>query len=384
MKFYLLGLLGCFVFKNLVTCQHDHHSHQHHHHRPDHHHHHHHHHPDGYHHGWSWHNHHHGHHGRHHWPHHLNFEIREPKGLECSMIQMVPSQTFFSIELYINQDPRENETQCDVCRNTTDVTYKKFIIEDEDVVIRKGDLLSYYVYSGNESNAIRHQLQQIWVTDSIIKKCNCDVATETPDIDVRIAEKPSDRPSFDNNPFQSRPSVPSVQPPKDGVTTEDPFDFDEIEKSHQNDLSSSEEKRFECDLDPATNLCRTAKTGSKKSIPTSQDLQQELQILRGIIIQMKDGCTARRSSNNLLLKQAPIQANGIEQLTSFVRSALAVCPELEELGNGIHRVIPVGPAIGRGVIFEMSNYVDKQKVLYHARLHKLEQVVDYDVASKGY
>ncbi|XP_058452145.1 uncharacterized protein LOC131430900 [Malaya genurostris] len=396
MKSSLFVILVSVATINLVTCQHHHHHDHQHDHSPHHQHHHHHHHlhqPDGYyqrhHHGWPSHDHHHRHHGGHNWPRNLNFEIREPKGLEVSRIQMGPSETFFGIELYVNQDPRENGTRCDVCHNTTDVTYKKFIIEDEDVIIKKGDLLSYYVLLGNESNVIRHQIHKLWVTDSIINRCNCEGAVETPDIDVRIkhSEKPFHRPSFGNPsgvPYPTSTTEASTHLPRIEVTTEDHFEFEEIEKAHKNDMSSSEETRFECDLDPESNLCRSSKGAAKKTTQTSPDLQQEVQTLNGIINQMKDACTARKSTNKLLLKQAPAQVSGIEQLTDFVRSALAVCPELQDLGKGIHRVMPAGPAIGRGVIFELSDYVDKQKVLYYARLNKLNQVVDYDVASKSY
>lgn len=111
---------------------------------------------------------HHGHHGhhRHHRGHgcpHVNFEVKVPEGLEVSAIQKNPNVTMFGIELYVNREPAEG-SQCDVCQNTTTVTYGKFIIEDTQVVIKNGDVLSYIVLTGEGSNVTRHRMKKMWVT----------------------------------------------------------------------------------------------------------------------------------------------------------------------------------------------------------------------------
>ncbi|XP_055542414.1 uncharacterized protein LOC129728064 [Wyeomyia smithii] len=363
MKHRLFVLFGCVLIASMIT------GHRHHHHHPDqggyfqHQHHHHHHHGWPHHHDW--------HHRRHHGLHHsfLNFEVREPKGLEVSMIQKGPEDTFFGIELYVNQDPGEANALCDVCYNTTEIVNRKFMIEDPTVVIRKGDILRFYVLSGNDSDVVRHHLQQLWVTESIINKCNCGTEADHPDIDVRIVDS-------DNSDVQ-KPRLPGGTSTE--ASTEQSTEFDEIGKSHRNAVDSSEEMQFECDLDPATNLCRMPKV--QRMVHRPRPFQREVQVLSGIINHMKlQGCTARLSSNKLLLKQAPLQVGAVNELMDFVKSLLSVDPELQVLGSEILRVMPAGPAIGRGVIFEMRDYVAKQKVLYHAKANNLKQVVDYDVA----
>lgn len=105
---------------------------------------------------------------QHHWHHHapfVNFEVHEPKGLTVSTLQRSPNSTSFGIELFINKDPkRTNAPRCDVCQNTTTTTYGKFIVGDNAVVIKKGDVLYYHILLGNNKNVTRLNLQRLWVT----------------------------------------------------------------------------------------------------------------------------------------------------------------------------------------------------------------------------
>lgn len=93
----------------------------------------------------------------------MNFEAHEPSGLTVSMVQRNPNTTFFGIELYVNRVPEPSQ-QCDVCHNTTTVTYGKFIVEDTEAVVKKGDALYYFVLLGDSSNVTRSHLQKLWVT----------------------------------------------------------------------------------------------------------------------------------------------------------------------------------------------------------------------------
>lgn len=292
----------------------------------------------------------------------MNFEVKVPEGLEISAIQKDPNVTMFGIELYVNREPAEG-SQCDVCQNTTTVTYGKFIVEDTQVVIKNGDVLSYVVLTGEGSNVTRHRMKKMWVTDSIISKCNCEGASNVPDIDLR---------------FSGSTTVPTTPTEE---STDQGFGFEEIAKAHQNELFSNEDAPFECDLDPVTNLCRPGTRVERLSEPT-KDWQREAQILEAIIDQMKIGCGASIATNQLLLKQAPFKTNGAAELRNFVQSSLAVSAELQELANGIRRVNPGKSRRGNTVIFEMGSYVDKQKVLYHSKLNNLAQVVDYDLPCK--
>lgn len=229
-------------------------------------------------------------------------------------------------------------------------------------MIKNGDVLSYIVLTAEGSNVTRHRMKKLWVTDSIINKCNCEGVSNAPDIDLRLSG-----------------STPVPSSPATDESTEPAFGFEEIAKAHQNDIYSNEDTPFECDLDPVTNLCRPGSRVERLSEP-SKNWQREAQILAAIIDQMKvSGCGSRVATNQLLLKQTPFKTSSAADLKNFVQSSLAVSEELQELTGGIQRVmLDKSRRNGSAVLFEMGSFVDKQKVLYHARLNNLSRVVDYD------
>lgn len=305
----------------------------------------------------------------------MNFEVKVPQGLEVSMIQKNPNVTMFGIEIYVNKDAVDGSV-CDVCHNTTTITYGKFIIDDSEAVIKKGDILNYVVLVGDATNVTKHRPQKLYVTDSIINRCNCEETQQDPDIDLRF--------SAGNRPTSERPAdLPSVPTPTVDPT-EAPFEFDEIEKAHQDDEFSYDDTPFECDLDPVTNRCRSGAKQSPRAELNSKDWQREAQVLGDIIEQMKAGCSPKQASNMLLLKQSSQRPSDSRELLNLVKSSLAVNAEMQDLASGINRVSPAVPSQGNAIVFWMGSYVDKQKVLYHARLNNLRQIVDYDKASKNF
>lgn len=72
---------------------------------------------------------------------HENFEIYHPKGLTVWYPQ-VRGLVGFGVEVFLNQHASDF-SECDVCLNTTNISYGKFIIHDDDAVIRAGDNLRY-------------------------------------------------------------------------------------------------------------------------------------------------------------------------------------------------------------------------------------------------
>lgn len=312
-------------------------------------------------------------HRHHRWHRHdpfVNFEVHEPKGLTVSIVQRSPNTTFFGLELYVNRNPRlSNDTHCDVCQNTTSITYGKFILEDDEAVIKKGDILYYYVLLGDSTNVTRLHLQKTWVTASIINRCNCETASEPPQIDLRFRQTTAS-PDFSSDRRPTFGVKPSAEEPQ--IPTDTPFNIDE----HMNELNSEEYIPFECDLDPVTNQCRTAR--SDKLSQSNHDLEREVEILEAIVEQMrKTSCGSRSTTNMLRLESSNLPTNNLEQLTSVVQSSLAVNPEMKELAGGIRRIVPDRRSTS-AVYFDMSSYVDKQKVLYHARMNNLQHISDYD------
>lgn len=51
----------------------------------------------------------------------------------------------FGIEIFLNQKYSLDEPKCDICLNTTEVTYGKFMIRSDNAIIRAGDHLKYRV-----------------------------------------------------------------------------------------------------------------------------------------------------------------------------------------------------------------------------------------------
>ncbi|XP_058814221.1 uncharacterized protein LOC131678241 [Topomyia yanbarensis] len=74
----------------------------------------------------------------------VHIEIYHPKGLIVWYPQK-PGVVKFGIEIFLNKQlmMAEEPVNCDICQNTTEVSYGKFIIENDDAIIRGGDHLMY-------------------------------------------------------------------------------------------------------------------------------------------------------------------------------------------------------------------------------------------------
>lgn len=73
----------------------------------------------------------------------VHIEIYYPKGVMIWYPQR-PGMKGFGIEVYLNQkDKIDDEAVCDICLNTTELTYGKYILKNDDVIIRGGDHLLY-------------------------------------------------------------------------------------------------------------------------------------------------------------------------------------------------------------------------------------------------
>ncbi|KAL9707469.1 hypothetical protein quinque_010987 [Culex quinquefasciatus] len=299
----------------------------------------------------------------------VNFIVHEPQGLEVWIVQQ-PEITSFGIELYVNKDSRETGAYCDLCANTTEVTYGKLFIDNQDVLVKKGDTLSYYAWIGRGGQFTRSGLQTLVVTESIVTQCDCGTSN-IEDIDIRINDD-SDKRTGREAIFTRK----AGQSPRVGFTTTEATDPDKIRKEYREDMIS------ECDIDPEQ--CQTSKAEAKTD-RAIQDPHREIVILEDIVEHMKGGSCLPKVTNQLvLLRQAPFAANGDGDLMNFVRSYVGISAELQSLGEGIVRVIPANPGVGQGVVFEMGSYADKQRILYHVRDNELKHIVDYDLTENSY
>ncbi|XP_055542438.1 uncharacterized protein LOC129728081 isoform X2 [Wyeomyia smithii] len=96
----------------------------------------------------------------------VDFEVMEPQGLMLWTARK-PNTKLFGIELYIN--PTGKNDQCYLCKNITEVTHGKFLISDDNVVVKRGDVLEYVVITDNGKTAKRHKREKLVVKDYMIK-----------------------------------------------------------------------------------------------------------------------------------------------------------------------------------------------------------------------
>lgn len=84
----------------------------------------------------------------------VQIEIYNPKGLMVWYPKR-PNMSEFRIEIFLNQkDSTDDEAVCDVCLNTTEVSYGKFIIRSDDAIIRGGDHLMYNAFKINANGSV--------------------------------------------------------------------------------------------------------------------------------------------------------------------------------------------------------------------------------------
>lgn len=106
----------------------------------------------------------------------VNFEVLDPQGLRLWTVHK-PETKMFGIELYVNPTGgNDARVVCSLCKNTTDVVHGKFFIQDDNVIVKKGDVLEYIAITDNGKNVQRHKTRKIVVNDYIIKpqgRCAC-------------------------------------------------------------------------------------------------------------------------------------------------------------------------------------------------------------------
>lgn len=73
---------------------------------------------------------------------HENFEIYHPQGITV-WYPKLQEMIGFGVQVFLNQRYRSMPHNCDICLNTTEAQYGKFIVQDDNAVIRPGDNLQY-------------------------------------------------------------------------------------------------------------------------------------------------------------------------------------------------------------------------------------------------
>lgn len=106
----------------------------------------------------------------------VDFEVLDPQGLRLWTTHK-PEMKMFGIEVYINPTGRSNEPSvCSLCKNTSSATHGKYFLQDDNVIVKKGDVLEYIAITDNGKTTQRHKPRKIVVNDYIIKpkgRCAC-------------------------------------------------------------------------------------------------------------------------------------------------------------------------------------------------------------------
>lgn len=99
----------------------------------------------------------------------VHIEIYHPKGLMVWYPQR-RGMISFGIEIFLNQKHQiDDEAVCDICLNTTEVTYGKFILRSDDAIIRGGDHLMYNAIKQKvNGTAYTMRSNEFYVADSRI------------------------------------------------------------------------------------------------------------------------------------------------------------------------------------------------------------------------
>ncbi|XP_052893303.1 uncharacterized protein LOC128301040 [Anopheles moucheti] len=112
----------------------------------------------------------------------VEFEVLDPQGLRLWTPQKAQVKGF-GVELFINPVRGRKVQQCNVCRNTTEITHGKFFLQDDNVIVKVGDILEYVIITDNGKSVQRHKPRKLIVDDGIIKpkgRCACPPGTVTP------------------------------------------------------------------------------------------------------------------------------------------------------------------------------------------------------------
>lgn len=128
----------------------------------------------------------------------VDFEVLDPKGLKVWTARK-PETKMFGVELYINPTGKaDSPVLCNLCRNTTEVMHGKFFIQDENIIVKKGDVIEYVAITDNGKTVQRHKPRKIIVNDYIIKpqgRCSCPsvqpsaVRNMDPTAEIEILER---------------------------------------------------------------------------------------------------------------------------------------------------------------------------------------------------
>lgn len=118
---------------------------------------------------------------------HQHFEIYNPKGLTV-WYPKSPETVEFGVAVLLNPSPNSHIHHCYVCLNTTTASYGKFIIHDDNAVIRPKDYLEYQLSFRDSRGRISIEKGEFYVAGNRIfhrqEPCSSTTNTSTTKVEL--------------------------------------------------------------------------------------------------------------------------------------------------------------------------------------------------------
>ncbi|XP_058057054.1 uncharacterized protein LOC131208354 isoform X2 [Anopheles bellator] len=102
-------------------------------------------------------------------------EVLFPKGIRL-WTHYNPDTAVFGVELYVKYYGGQTEAlECGLCRNTSRPVFGKFMLQDDNVVARVGDVLEYTIITSDGTTSKRHAVRRKVIDDQLIRHADqCD------------------------------------------------------------------------------------------------------------------------------------------------------------------------------------------------------------------
>lgn len=98
----------------------------------------------------------------------IHIEVLLPKGIRL-WTHYNPDVKLFGVELYVKYYEGQTEAlECALCQNTTGPVYGKFLLQDDEVEARVGDVLEYVLITSDGETDLRHTTRRTVVHGMLV------------------------------------------------------------------------------------------------------------------------------------------------------------------------------------------------------------------------
>ncbi|XP_052864480.1 uncharacterized protein LOC128271084 [Anopheles cruzii] len=326
-------------------------------------------------------------HRHHHHHHHFRspptvprFEIYKPQGLEVYITDQNQSATFFSIDIFVNGETGSPV----VSQNITKPEYGKFIVYDANALLKPGDTVSYVAQLGlTNSQPLQYNHRFIVRDDMVRRNCTCE--------DLEAPRRRSFHSFLRTTPKRIRLNsrlvpIKKVTRPTT-TTTEATANATETTTkrftgadSIYTDYEYHDEPKFECEIDPSTNLCKSAVSAQTRTLKLGKMVAEpaparERIVLEGIVTMMQNQCSPWSRSNYLTFTKPTAEDQTVSDWVQYVKTKLSMTPEIKQL---VASTVQEAKPDGTSVLFKTTTLLDKLKLLFLCQEAGIKGVQDYD------